>query len=65
MRVTGLHSPKPGGSGESFTARGVPAGIHYFAIRAIDDVMQQSKLSNVASITSPKCRRYLPLARKP
>ena len=65
MRVTGLPAPKPGGSSESFTARGVPAGTHYFAIRAIDDAMQESKLSNVASITSPECYRYLPVVRRP
>jgi hypothetical protein len=61
MQVTGLPAPEPVGSAESFTARGVPAGAHYFAIRALDDAMQESPISNLTSITSPECYLDLPM----
>jgi PcRGLX-like protein central beta sandwich domain len=45
--LQGEPSPKTPGSNESFTVSGVPAGIKYFAVRAFDDSVNRSALSNM------------------
>ncbi len=52
-QVTGLTSPQPSGSHESFLVYGLdPSTTYYFAIKAIDVQGDSSPLSNVVSATT-------------
>jgi len=53
-QVANPPSPRPSGSGESFTVTGLTCGTpYYFAIKSADEVMNISDLSNVVTATSP------------
>jgi hypothetical protein len=49
--VTGLPVPRPAGTSESFTVRGLPDGVlMYFGLRARDDAGNWSAISNVVTL---------------
>ena len=52
-RAVGEPGPKPAGAAESFTVAGLdPSTTYYFAVRARDDMGNESGISNVAQATT-------------
>ena len=53
VQVSGLPSPQSSGSSESFTVTGLnPGTTYYFALKAADEMLNWSSLSNVVSATT-------------
>lgn len=54
-KISGEPIPSPSGSPESLTVSGLlPATTYYFAMKVLDEVPNESDLSNVASLTTLK-----------
>jgi hypothetical protein len=52
--IEGLPAPAAAGTSESFTITGLTPGVHYLAVRALDEESNRSPISNVVEVTVPR-----------